>query len=388
VSAQIEVALIVDTGSPYDRRIVRGVAAYVSQNRCEWSLYVEEDLVARLPDLSAWAGEGIIANFDDRRVAAAVTGLDIPVVGVGGGYGYYDANSQIPYVRTDNRSIARLGAEHLIGLGLQQFAFCSHPPTRVNGWAKERADEFQRMIVEAGFRCRVFTGRYNTVRNWRRARAALQQWLLGLPRPIGVMACDDSRARHVLQACREVGLRVPDDVALVGVDNGDIMCKLSQPQLTSIEQGSMGVGYQAAAMLDRMLAKKSPKSLSSVVPPVRLVVRQSTDMMAVADKDVAKALRYIRQHACEGIQVHDVLAVVNMSRSSIESKFRDALGRTVYDEIRRVRIEAARRLLTTTNIPIKEVAGQVGASSVQYFNAMMRSTTGQTPGQIRKAILQ
>jgi LacI family transcriptional regulator len=202
------------------------------------------------------------------------------------------------------------------------------------------------------------------------------------------MACDDSRARHVLQACREVGLRVPDDVALVGVDNGDIMCKLSQPQLTSIEQGSMGVGYQAAAMLDRMLAKKSPKSLSSVVPPVRLVVRQSTDMMAVADKDVAKALRYIRQHACEGIQVHDVLAVVNMSRSSIESKFRDALGRTVYDEIRRVRIEAARRLLTTTNIPIKEVAGQVGASSVQYFNAMMRSTTGQTPGQIRKAILQ
>jgi LacI family transcriptional regulator len=387
MTTRLEVALIVDTGSAYDRRILRGVAAYVARNRCEWSLYVEEDLVARLPDLRAWAGDGIIANFDDRRVAAAVTGLNIPVVGVGGGYGYYDEKSNIAYVRTDNRSIAKLAAEHLLGLGLRRFAFCGHPPTRVNGWVKERADAFYEHIVRAGFKCHVFTGRYNTVRNWRRARAALQHWLRKLETPIGMMACDDSRARHVLQACREVGLRVPDDLALVGVDNGEIMCKLSQPPLTSIEQGSVGVGYQAAFLLDRMMAKKSLKVRGSVVPPVGLIARQSTDMMAVADEDVAKALRYIRQHACDGIQVRDVLSVVNMSRSSIESKFREALGRSVHDEIRRVRIESAKHLLTATNIPIKEIAGQVGASSVQYFSAMMRSLTGQTPGQIRKGVV-
>jgi LacI family transcriptional regulator len=192
----------------------------------------------------------------------------------------------------------------------------------------------------------------------------------------------------VLQACRAVGLRVPDDIALVGVDNGDIMCRLTQPALTSIEQGSIGVGYEAAALLDRMMAGKTPKTLSSVVPPEGLIARQSTDIMAVADEDVAKALQYIRKHACDGIRVRDVLTVVNVSRTTLESRFHEALGRTVYDEIRRVRIEAARRLLTTTNIPIKEVAGQVGASSVQYFSAMMQSVTGQTPGQIRKAILQ
>lgn len=385
---QPEVALIVDPGSPYDRRIIRGVAKYVARHRREWSLYVEEDLVARLPDLRAWAGDGVIANFDDRRVAAAVNGLKIPVVGVGGGYGFYNARSRIPYVRTDNRLIARLGAEHLIGLGVQQFAFCSHPATSVNGWAKERADAFEQFVVDAGYPCRVFTGRYNTVRNWRRARAALQKWLLDLPRPVGIMACDDSRARHVLQACLEAGIRVPDDVALVGVDNGDIMCKLTQPHLTSIEQGSIGVGYEAAAILDRLMAGKMPKVMSPAVPPVGLVARQSTDIMAVADEDVAKALQYIRRHACNNIQVRDVLSVVSMSRTGLEIKFQKALGRTVHEEIRRVRIEAAKQLLTTTNIPIKEVAGQVGASSVQYFSAMMRSVTGQTPGQIRKAVLQ
>jgi LacI family transcriptional regulator len=136
-----------------------------------------------------------------------------------------------------------------------------------------------------------------------------------------------------------------------------------------------------------MMAKKSAGPRGSVVPPVGLIARQSTDMMAVADEDVAKALRYIRQHACERIQVRDVLAAVRMSRSNIESKFREALGRSIYDEIRRVRVEAARHLLTATNIPIKEIAGQVGASSVQYFSAMMRSITGRTPGQIRKEVL-
>ena len=385
---RFEVALIIDPGQTYDRRIIRGVAAYVQKYRRDWSLYVEDDLVARLPDLKAWAGDGIVANFDDRRIAQAVKSLGVPVVGVGGGYGYYDDDSDIPYVRTDNRGIARLAAEHLIDLGFRRFAFCSEPPTRTNGFVRERAEAFTECIAEAGFECEVFAGRFSPAKQWRRSQAALQKWLERLARPIGMMACTDARARHVMMACRVAGLRVPDDIAIVGVDNDDIMCELTQPPLTSIEQGAMRVGFEAAALLDEMMAGKKPHRHNTTAAPERLVARQSTDVMAVADEDVAEAIRYIRQHACDPIQVRDVLEVARMSRSTLEARFRESIGRSIHAEIRRVQIDAARRLLITTNMPIKEVVQRVGVSSVQYFTAMIRHATGQTPGEIRKSSLK
>jgi LacI family transcriptional regulator len=385
---RLEVALIIDPGRPYDRRIIRGVAAYVQRRRRDWSLYVEEDPLARLPDLNAWAGDGILANFDDRRIAEAVTSRGVPVVGVGGGYGYYEENPNIPYVRTDNRAIARLAARHLIDLGFRRFAYCSEPPTRSNGWTKERADAFCECVAEVGFDCEVYAGRYSPAKQWRRSQAALQKWLSRLERPIGMMACNDARARHVLQACRVVGLRVPDDIAIVGVDNDDIMCELTQPPLTSIEQGAMRVGFEAAALLDDMMAGKPPRQQRTAVAPEGLVARQSTDVMAVADEEVAGAIRFIRQHACDPIQVRDVLQMAGMSRSTLEGRFRETIGRSIHAEIRRVQIDTARRLLITTSMPIKEVVQRVGVSSVQYFTAMIRHATGQTPGEIRKSALR
>lgn len=388
MAKRYEVALIIDSGRPYDRRIIRGVAAYVQKHRHDWSLYVEEDPISRLPDLDAWAGDGILANFDDRRIAEAVTSLGVPVVGVGGGYGYYEENPEIPYVRTDNRAISRLAAEHLIDLGFRRFAFCSEPPTRSNGWAKERADAFCECVAEAGFECDVYAGRHSPAKQWRKSQAALQEWLGRLSRPVGMMACNDARARHVLQACRVAGLRVPDDIAIVGVDNDDIMCELTQPPLSSVEQGAIRVGFEAAALLDEMMSGKTPLEQRMAVLPERLVARQSTDVMAVADEEVAESIRFIRQHACDPIQVRDVLEVARMSRSTLESRFREAIGRSIHAEIRRVQIDAARRLLITTNMPIKEVVQRVGVSSVQYFTAMIRHATGQTPGEIRKSSLR
>ncbi len=387
MSSRFEVALIIDAGSPYDRRIIRGVASYVERERRDWSLYVEEDLAGRLPDLKAWGGDGIIANFDDRRVASAVTQLGIPVVGVGGGYGYYDEASKIPYVRTDNRAIAEMAADHLMGLGLRQFAVCNYPPTKTNGWAKERSDEFQRIVNEAGFTCHTYVGRYSPVKNWRRSQEALQHWLEGLPKPIGMLAADDSRARHVLQASRIAGLRLPEDIALVGVDNDDVMCEITQPTLTSIEQGSVRVGYEAAMLLDRMMTGKSIKGVSTTVPPEALIARRSTDVLAVNDDTVVEALHYIRKHAFEPIHVRDVLKAVRTSRSNLETKFRHHLGRSIYSEIRRLRVDAAKRMLTTSNTPIKEIARRVGVSSVQYFTVMIHHVTGMTPGEIRKSSL-
>jgi LacI family transcriptional regulator len=383
-----EVALIVDAGSPYDRRIIRGVASYVERNRRDWSLYVEEDLAGRLPDLRAWGGDGLIASFDNRRVASAISRVRVPVVGVGGGYGYYQSDSLIPYVRTDNCGIAEMAAEHLLDLGVRRFAVCGYLPTRTNGWSRERVEAFRRIVEGDGHECHVYTGRHSSVKNWRLAQLSLKQWLQGLPKPIGLFACDDSRARHVLQACRTGGVQVPEEIALVGVDNDDVMCEISEPTLTSIEQGSVRVGYEAASLLDRMMHGKAVRRDGKSVAPEGLVARRSTDVTAVADPNVAEALQFIRQHACGPIKVRHVLKNVKLSRTNLENRFRDVVGRSVHAEIGRVRVEAARRLLTMTNVPIKEVAQRVGVSSVQYFTVMMRGATGHTPGQLRKATLR
>ena len=380
--------MIIDPGSPYDRRIVRGVAEYVHRARRDWSLYVEEDLVDRLPDLSQWAGHGILANLDDHSIAAAVTSLGVPVVGIGGGYGYYKENPHIPYVRTDNHAIARMGAKYLLNRGFHRFAFCNEPPTKYNGWAKEREESFVETIREAGFPCDVFSGRYSPAKQWRQSQVALQSWLSKITTPVALMACHDGRARHVLQACRAIGLKVPDDVASLGVDNDDLMCELTRPPLSSIEQGALRVGFEAAAMLDKMMQGEKLTQRQASIPPEQVVTRQSTDVTAVADPDVAEALDFIREHACKPIHVNDVLEMARMSRSTLESRFRESIGRTIHAEIRRIQIEAAQRLLITTNLPIKEVVQRVGISSVQYFTAVIRNATGQTPGEIRRSALK
>ncbi|QEG36385.1 AraC family transcriptional regulator [Bythopirellula goksoeyrii] len=381
--SRLEVALIVDPAKPYDRRIIRAVGSYVTQHQRNWSLYVEQDPILRLPDLQAWAGDGILANFDDRRIAKAVSGSKVPVVGIGGGYGYYEENPSIPYVRTDNRAIAELAAQHLINLGLRNFAFCSEPPNRSNGWARERADAFQSILDEAGFHCEVYTGRFAASRRWRESQAELEHWVTSLKPPIGMMACRDGRARHVMQACKEIGLRVPEDIAIIGVDNDEVICELANPPLTSIEQGTKRIGFEAAALLDVMMSGKIPEDKHTTIPPEGLVVRQSTDVLATGDPEVSEALRFIRRHATDPITVQDVLDVAQLSRSTLEARFREALNRSIHAEIHRVQVELAMRLLTTTNIPIKEIVKRVGISSVQYFTAVMRRNTGKTPGQIR-----
>lgn len=378
-----EVALLVDPGRTYDRKIVRGVAAYVKAQGLSWSLYIEEDPLTRLPDLANWDGDGVLANFDDHQVAELSLQLKIPVVAIGGGYGYYDPASGIPYVKTDNHAISRLAAGHLMDLGLANYAYCGEPANRFNGWAKERESAFVSHLKEAGFDCQCFTGRHSAARHWRRSQEELAAWLRKLPLPVGVMASNDSRARQLLQACRQFRLRVPEDVALVGVDNDDIMCELAKPPLSSIEQGARAVGAEAARLLQILMSGGRPGPVSAVAPD-RLVKRGSTDMLAVEDKDLAEAVRFIRSHACRPIRVKDVLEHVKLSRSTLDSRFREAFDRSIHGEIRRVQIDRAVNLLRHSDLPIKEIAREVGASSVQYFSTIVRDATSMTPGELRK----
>ena len=378
-----QVALIMKSSQRYDRRIVRGVAARVHETG-NWSLYVEEDPELRIPEMKDWHWDGIIADFDDRKTAETVSGLKIPIVGIGGGYGWYDDGSGIPYVSTDNRVIGTLGAEHLLDCGFTRFAFCGFPHTRINGWSIVRAQAFRQRIEEAGFSCSVFTGRKRTARQWGKLQSELSEWLVSLEKPIGMMTCNDIRARHVLEACRNLGIRVPDDVAVIGVDNDEVMCELTTPPLTSIEQGSRQIGYEAALLLERLMAGKKVPRLRTLLEPEDIVVRQSTDILAIEDDTVARAVAFIREHACDPIQISDVLKLVDISRSTLDKQFHATLGRTIHAEMQRVKIEQAKRLLTTTAIPVKHIAVRCGFGYLQYFTTVFRQHTGHTPAEYRR----
>ncbi|MFM7413513.1 MAG: substrate-binding domain-containing protein, partial [Planctomycetota bacterium] len=219
------IAVVLDAARPYDRLIIGGVARYVREQAPSWSLYVEEDPLQKLPDLKRWHGQGIIANFDDRRVARAIAGISIPVVGVGGGYGWFDRASAIPYVFSDNAAIGRLGAAHLLACGFERLAFYGYPQTATAGWSGERAQAFAAACAEAGKPCHLLVGRHADARRWQELQRELCGWIRTLPKPIGIMACNDVRARHVLEACRRLGLRVPHDVAVLGVDNDAMICE-------------------------------------------------------------------------------------------------------------------------------------------------------------------
>lgn len=376
------VAVVCNLTRPYDRRIIRGIAHYMHEVGT-WSLYAEEDPLQKLPDLAYWDGDGLIVDFDDRKVATALRGVDMPVVGIGGGYGWYDPASNIPYLATDNVAISTMAAEHLLECGLRQFAFCGFPRTRVNGWSAERAEAFAACVAQRSCACSIYTGTQASARRWSDIQQGLVRWLRTLAYPLGLMACNDARARHVLEACRTLRLRVPDDVALIGVDNDEIMCELARPPLSSIEQGTFQMGYEAAALLDRSMAGRRPRQKRFLIPPERLVARQSTDMLAVDDPDVAAAIRFIREHACEGIALADVLEQVSVSCSSLEKRFRKHLGRTIHSEIQRVQIERVKHLLDTTSLSIRQIMRRAGFNYVQYMTTLFRKTTGYTPAQYR-----
>jgi LacI family transcriptional regulator len=205
-----------------------------------------------------------------------------------------------------------------------------------------------------------------------------------LPKPIGLFACSDEQGRRVLEACQAANVHVPDDVALVAVDNDEILCDLCNPPMSSIALNTQKAGFEAAIELDRMMTGKKPKRQEIIVEPLRVVERQSSEVLAIEDRDVAMALRFIREHAADPIRVADVLNEVPMSRRAMESRFRTVLGRSPNAEIVRTHVERAKMLLTTTSMGISWVAVNSGFATPDYMTYVFQRATGMKPLQFRK----
>ena len=279
-----------------------------------------------------------------------------------------------------------MAAEHLLNCGFSQLACYGDHRSRRHRWCEERIGGFRELARRSGVPCGVLRARRPTARNWTMLQRELSAWLVSLPKPVGVLATTDLRARHVLQVCRSLGVRVPDDVAVIGVDNDEMLCELTSPPLTSIKQGHLQMGYEAAALLDRLMAGKKPSKRRWNIPPEQLVARQSTDVVACADPDLAEAVRFIRRHACDGISVETVLDAVEVSRSTLDRKFHVTMGRSIHAEIQRVQIDHAKQLLAGTDLLIKQIAKQCGFRYSEYLSTVFQRHTGQSPLAYRRGI--
>lgn len=380
------VAIVMDTSVSFDREIVAGAAQY-AREAGDWQLYIEEERGHRLPNFDEWQGHGILASFDDPEVVEAVIASGLPAVAVGG-MGCHDPASGVPRVATDHGRIATLAADHFLERGLQAFGYYGATPTPTLGWSQARGDAFAARVTHAGFCCQRFTAPHGP-EDWSHLQQTLGEWLVGLPRPVGVMACDDSRGRHVLEACRTQGLRVPHDVAVIGVDDDELICELAVPPLTSIRQAARRIGYEAARLLDARIRPAGGSTTASaaaciLVPPIGIVPRASTDTLAVRDPAIASVVQTIRARACQGLSVEELVTLSGLARWKLEKQFKDMVGRSVHDDILRVRLAEAQRLLRSTDLPLKVIAPRTGFHSVPYMITVFRRRFGVTPARFRR----
>jgi LacI family transcriptional regulator len=260
-------------------------------------------------------------------------------------------------------------------------------PGRV--WSRRREESFCGRVRAAGFEPLVYRPpRRQRDRDWDREQAVLADWLDALPKPVGLMACNDDRGRQVLEACRAAKINVPEEIAVVGVDDDELLCELADPPLSSVALNAERGGYQAAALLDKMMRSRARarKPQRLVVEPLHVVTRHSTDIIALDDHEVATVLRYIHHNAVRPIRIEDLLEQVQISRRALEIRFRRAMGRTIHAEIQRVRLERAKRLLLESELPIPKVAASAGYDSASYLSQVFRQAVGTTPARYRREV--
>lgn len=374
------VALLIETSGSYGRGLLRGVARY-NRERGNWSTYFQPHGLGAPPPqwLKTWKGDGVLARVEDKQMAETLRKAGVPVVNLRG----KDSSVKFPYVGLDHEKIANLAATHLMERGIKHFGFCGKPRD-VHPGLDQRCNEFVRAVGAAGFSCSEFPARAGDV-DWESEQAHLAAWIQSLPKPVGVMACNDERGLQVLDACRRAGARVPDDVAVIGADDDEHLCELSIPPMTSVDVNAEQIGYAAAELLDKLMSGRKAPVGATLLAPRGVVTRRSTDVLASEDPVVNKAVAFIRENRGRGLQVTDVIAHLKMSRASLEPRIKKVLGRTIHQEIQRVQLDRVKELLVGSPMPIKQIAREGGFSCVQYLTRVFRTATGETPARYRSS---
>lgn len=373
------IALLMGQDIGYTRDVMRGVQRY-GRNRPGWILRDGPPDPRILAPLQEWKPHGIIVHLFDRKLANALVKLGVPMVNTTSTL----KNLQVPLVEVDHTRVGQLAAEYFLSRGFRHFGYFGSSWT---GFSKDREAAFSQRLAKRGFSVDSCYAEYMprppVAESWKGVDLKVRAWLKALPKPVAIFSSNDVPARELAEMCRQLDLLIPEQVALLGVDNDDLECHLCTPLLSSIDLASERVGYEAAKMLHRMMERRRLVRRRISIPPLRVITRQSTDTLAIQDTDTAAALAFIRGHAHEDIDVDAILKQVPLSRRALERKFRDQLGRTVLEEIRRVRLELVKALLSDTNLPMPLIAARCGFSGSRRLAVVFRQLVGLTPTAYR-----
>jgi len=377
--------LLIESSRAYGRGTLSGVAKYIREH-AHWSVFLQEhSMCDDVPAwLENWEGEGILTRMENRAMAGVLRRLRVPAVYLR----EVPPNLKFSSVLTDNAAISRFAFEHLQERGFRHFAFCGF-----NGadYSDERRDSFSQLVSEAGLRCHIFgaglpeqnlsTAKYEE--EGLKDGQSVADWIRNLPKPVGLMACNDMRGQEVLNACRAAEVAVPDEVAVVGVDNEEELCELSDPPLSSVVPNTQRIGYDAAALLDQLIQGKKLQPHRFLVEPIGVITRRSTEVLAIEDRQIAAAARFIREQACQGIDVGDVIKVAAMSRSTLERRYSKVMGHSPKSDILRSRLNRAKQLLAETDFPLALIAEKIGLKHTEYLGRIFKKKIGLTPARFR-----
>lgn len=369
------VLLFVETSREFGRGLLHGIAKY-SRVHGPWRVYRWPGaLDSVLPEWKYLKIDGAIVR--DVKVVEALAHSGIPVI-----FAQHNKESYAPFpgIITDSASIGSIAAEHFLDRGFQHFAYCGFDEF---AWSRGRAQHFAERLRRAGFETNVYR-QPTSRRALRNEQSRIADWLASLPTPVAVMRCNDDRALQVIEACKLVNLDVPDPVAVLGVDNDVLVCDLADPPISSIALNTEGAGYEAARLLESLMKGEAMAGQVIPVRPRHIVTRMSTDMLAVTDKDVAAALRFIRRNPNRLIQVGDVVEATNVSRRVLEKRFKTMLRRSVHQEIRRVRVNNIIQLLAGTDMSVTDISVHCGFDGVEHIARYFRKETGTSLREYRK----
>jgi LacI family transcriptional regulator len=374
------VALLVPPATAHARGALMGIRAFMRESRA-WSISLAEmgNTHATPSLLKSWQPDGIIVRMERPNVRRLLRGFrDVPIVEISG----HSEDDPFPVVRSIDPQVGRMGAQHLLEMGFKDLAFMTDSRYL---WARQRHRGFVEQAEAAG--ARVYELDRSTWMSSKgglaRERRMLLDWVRGLPDVVAVMASNDIFAQQIIEVAHECGREIPDRMAVLGVDDDDLVCDLTDPPLSSVALDTYRLGYTAAQMLDALMDGQTLDRTIYEVEPLGVTRRRSTDAVIVDDSELLRSLSYIREHACEGITVRDVLRQVPLTRRVLDARMLRHVGHTAYEEILRVKINRAAVLLGDTTLPLSTVARYCGFKEAECLNVAFKRVMGTTPGRYR-----